>query len=238
MKSIRNAAVLLLTLMATMPLARTQSVTGQISGTVVDATGGAILGVEVQLAHDVSKQVRKFTTDSTGSFSFVNLVPGDYSVHFAVAGFKTYDQKGVKVYAQERVDLHEIKLSVGEVSSTVEVQATSVNVATNSSDRAISIGTTQIMDTPTRGRNAVNLIMTLPGVQTLASNDFRGWSAVNSGQIGQVILNLDGVAAQYSGNLNPGYLAPSVDAIGEVKLLVSRCLPPVSEGHMYNGSFD
>jgi hypothetical protein len=69
--------------------------------------------------------------------------------------------------------------------------------------------------------------MTLPGVQTLSSNDFRGWSgggipAINGGQTGQVILNLDGAASQDSGNLNPGYIAPSVDAIAEVKLLVSN----------------
>ena len=69
--------------------------------------------------------------------------------------------------------------------------------------------------------------MTLPGVQTLSSNDFRGWSGggipgVNGGQTGQIIFNMDGASSQDSGNLNPGYIAPSVDAIGEVKLLVSN----------------
>src|SRR5262249_33911675 len=97
----------------------------------------------------------------------------------------------------------------------------------DSSDRSIAIGLQQIADTPTRGRNPVSLVMTLPGVQSLASNDYRGWSGggippVNGGQTGQIILNLDGAASQDSGNLNPGYIAPSVDAIGEVKLLVSN----------------
>src|SRR6185436_8560323 len=110
---------------------------------------------------------------------------------------------------------------------TIEVQANTVHVATDSSDRSIAITLRQIEDTPTRGRNPLSLIMTLPGVQTLTGNDFRGWSgggipAVNGGQTGQVILNLDGAASQDSGNLNPGYIAPSVDAIGEVKLLVSN----------------
>ena len=130
-------------------------------------------------------------------------------------------------FGQERVDLHDIALSVGDVTSTVEVQASSVHVATDSSDRSIAIGLQQIADTPTRGRNPLSLIMTLPGVQTLASGDYRGWSgggipAINGGQTGQVILNLDGAASQDSGNLNPGYISPSVDTIGEVKLLVSE----------------
>jgi len=55
----------------------------------------------------------------------------------------------------------------------------------------IAIGLQQIGDTPTRGRNPVNLIMTLPGMQTLASNDYRGWSGggipgVNGGQTGRL----------------------------------------------------
>jgi hypothetical protein len=64
-------------------------------------------------------------------------------------------------------------------------------------------------------------------VQTLASGDYRGWSGggipgVNGGVGGQIILNLDGAASQDSGNLNPGYISPSMDTIGEVKLLVSN----------------
>lgn len=204
-----------------------QSVTGQVSGIVVDQSDASVVGAEVRLTHNITKQVRTFTTDGTGAFIFPNTLPGEYTLRITMAGFKAYEQRGIAVNAQERLDLHEIKLSVGEVSSTVEVQASMVNVQTNSSDRSISIGLQQIADTPTRGRNPLSLIMTLPGVQTVASNDFRGWSgggipAVNGGQNGQVILNLDGVAAQDSGNLNPGYLSPSIDAIGEVKLLVSN----------------
>ena len=70
--------------------------------------------------------------------------------------------------------------------------------------------------------------MTLPGTQSLAqSYDYRGWNGggipgVNGGQQGQIILNMDGAASQDSGNLNTGYISPSVDAIGEVKLLISN----------------
>ena len=103
-----------------------------------------------------------------------------------------------------------------------------MHVATDSSDRSVDINLAQIVDTPTRGRNPISLIMTLPGTQSLAqSYDYRGWNGggipgVNGGQQGQIILNMDGAASQDSGNLNTGYISPSVDAIGEVKLLVSN----------------
>ena len=210
-----------------LPAANAQSVTGQISGTVVDATGAAVVGASVTLTNDLSKQERTFSTSGSGSFIFTGLVPGAYSIKVAGAGFKNYEQKAIRVAAQERVDLHDIALAVGDVTSTVEVTASTVHVATDSSDRSIAINLHQIDDTPTRGRNPVNIIMTLPGVQTVASNDYRGWSGggipgVNGGQTGQIVLNMDGAASQDSGNLNPGYISPSVDAIGEVKLLVSN----------------
>ena len=226
----KNSRVLLLGLLlfiANFSTLSGQSVTGQISGTLVDPTGAVIPGAEIRLTHVVSKQLKTFQTDSGGAFVFTGLLPGEYDLRVAQTGFKAYDQKGIQLSAQTRVDLHEIKLSVGEVSSTVEVQSNSVQVATSSSDRSISIDRRQIEDTPTRGRNPLSLIMTLPGVQTLAGNDFRGWSgggipAVNGGRTGQVVLSLDGVASQDSGNLNPGYMSPSIDAIAEVKLLVSN----------------
>jgi hypothetical protein len=220
-------AGILLALAALLPAANAQSVTGQIQGSVTDSTGAVVAGAAVKLTHNLSQTTHSFTTDGTGSFSFFGLVPGAYSLTVSQPGFKGYTQRNITVAAQERVDLHEIKLEVGEVSTSIAVEASTVHVATDSSDRSVAIGLRQIEDTPTRGRNPLGLIMTLPGVQTLSSNDFRGWSGggipgINGGQTGQVILNMDGASSQDSGNLNPGYIAPSVDAIGEVKLLVSN----------------
>ncbi len=227
MKPCRIFVGLLSLLLASLPAANAQSVTGQISGTVVDASGAAVAGAVVTLSNDLSKQERGYNTSSAGSFIFTGLVPGAYSLKVVARGFKNYEQRSIGVAAQERVDLHELALSVGDVTSTVEVTASAVHVATDSSDRSIAINLKQIDDTPTRGRNPVSVIMTLPGVQTVSSNDYRGWSGgaipgVNGGQTGQLVLNMDGASSQDSGNLNPGYISPSMDAIGEVKLLVSN----------------
>ena len=228
MSRIGCLVTVLIFLLAALPAVYGQSVTGQISGVVVDPAGALVPGADVQLIHDLSQTVRKFTTEANGSFFFTGLVPGTYSLKIARAGFKGFDSKGITVATQERVDLHEIHLQVGDVSSTIEIQANAVHVATDSSDRSVDINLTQIVDTPTRGRNPISLIMTLPGTQALAqSYDYRGWNGggipgVNGGQQGQIILNMDGAASQDSGNLNTGYISPSVDAISEVKLLISN----------------
>ena len=71
-----------------LPLSYAQSVTGQISGTVEDAGGSVIAGAAVRLTHDLSKNVRNFTTDTNGNFLFTGLIPGEYSLHIAHSGFK------------------------------------------------------------------------------------------------------------------------------------------------------
>ncbi|MBO0722685.1 MAG: carboxypeptidase regulatory-like domain-containing protein, partial [Blastocatellia bacterium] len=212
---------------AAVSAAYSQSVTGQISGTVTDSNGGAIVSATIQLTPDLSKQVRTFTTDTNGTFVFTNLVPGDYSVRIEAKGFKVYDQKGVTVSAQERVDLHEIKLEAGNVAEEVTVLAEAAHVATDSSDRGIAINLRQIEDTPIRGRDYKAILKTLPGVVDLGNHDTRGWGSgvptINGGQQGQVLVTLDGIASQDSGAPSlDAYLSPSIDAIGEVKLLVSN----------------
>jgi len=214
-------------LLALLPTVYSQSVTGQVSGTVQDASGGALVGAEVRLTHDLSRQVRTFTSDSIGGFIFANLVPGDYSLRVAMSGFKAHEEKGINVTAQARVALRTIQLAVGEVTSTVEVEATALLVSTNRSDRTVAMGRQEIEDRPTRGRNPLALIIGLPGVQAVGGFDGRGWGgggipAVNGGRSGQVIVSLDGVASQDSGNLNPGYISPSIDSIAEVQLQVSN----------------
>lgn len=217
----------MLSILAVLPMANAQSVTGQMYGVVADSTGAVVSGATVKLTNDNSQASISYETAANGSFAFIGLFPAVYNLKVSHAGFKSYEQKNIRVNTQERVDLNEIKLEVGDISTSIAVEASAVRVATDSSDRSISIGLRQIEDTPTRGRNPLSLVMTLPGVQTLAGNDFRGWSgggipAVNGGRNGQMILNLDGVASQDSGNLAPGYMSPSIDAIAEVKLLVSN----------------
>ena len=203
-----------------------QTVTGSIVGTVADSNGAVVANAPVQLINDISRQTREFKTNSGGDFEFTGIIPGGYIIKVSQPGFKTY-QVAVTVSSQERVDVHTIRLSLGDVTTSIEVQAEAVHVATSSSDRAQNVNLTQIADTPIRGRDFLGVLKTLPGVQDLGNHDSRGWGGnvptINGGQMGQVVVTLDGIVSQDSGapSIN-GYIAPSVDAVGEVKLLVSN----------------
>ena len=223
----RTGLALTFILLALVPASHTQTVTGQISGTVVDPGGAVVVGAGVSLTNDVTKQTREYRSDANGNFLFPDLVPGTYNVRVMQSGFKAYAQSGIVLSAQEKLALHELRLEVGEVTATVEVQADATHVATDSSDHTTGVNLIQIQNTPIRGRDFQAIIKDLAGVQDLGTHDARGWGTqtptVNGGQQGQVLLTLDGIASQDSGA--PGintYQAPSVDAIAEVKLLTSN----------------
>jgi len=227
MTSIRGFASFMALLLFVAPAAYAQTVSGQISGRVIDPGGAVIGGASVRLMSELTQQVREYSTDEFGSFIFLSLVPGNYNLRVEMPGFRAHEQKEINVSAQEKVDLHAIKLELGELSSSIEIQAESPHVATDSSDHSINLNTVQLEDTTSRGRNYQALLRTLPGVVDLNAYDTRGWGAgtptINGGRSGQTLMTLDGITSQDSGapSLNT-YLSPSVDAISEVKVMVSN----------------
>jgi hypothetical protein len=227
MTKFRILVAVLVSLLALAASSPAQTVTGSVTGTVVDSANAIVVGAVVRLTNNVTKQQREFVTAGNGTFTFLDLVPGEYNLRISQPGFKTFVQNGITVGTLEKVDLHNLRLDVGDVSTSVEVEAQAARVVTDSSDRAMDVDLKQIEQTPIRGRNFQGIIHDLPGVIDMNTYDTRGWGAgnatINGGQMGQVLVTLDGMAAQDSGapGLNT-YQAPSVDAIGEVKLLTGN----------------
>jgi hypothetical protein len=207
--------------------ASSQTVSGQISGVIVDAQNAAIVGAVVEVTNELTKQVRKFEAEATGTFLFPGLTPGGYSLRVMQPGFKTYTQNGINVSAQERVDLHTIKLEVGGVGTSVTVLAESARVATDSSDRTVALNLRQIQDIPSAGRTFTDVMRSLPSAAVVNTTDLRGGFVatpqLNGGNGGQILVTLDGIASQDGGTFGfNGALSPSLDAISEVKVLVSN----------------
>ncbi len=116
MKSIRILSVFLVaaTLLAIgvpQMMAQTAS-TGALSGTVTDPSGGVIAGAKVTVTNLATGQTRTVTTNAKGSYQISLLPPGDYSVHFAAAGFEATDVPSVTINVTETPTLNR-KLEIG-----------------------------------------------------------------------------------------------------------------------------
>ena len=100
-----------------------QVLKGSISGTAVDQNGAVVPGAQIKATNTGTSAVLTTTTDNSGSFRF-NLIPaGDYKIEISAQHFKTAVQNGVTVSAGRDSGLGQVRLSVGEASTTVEVTA-------------------------------------------------------------------------------------------------------------------
>src|SRR5258708_4288610 len=96
----RFATIVALVACATAVAARTaqaQGLTGQLSGTVMDAAGGVMPGVTVVAKNEGTNQTRETVTGAGGAFLFPDLLAGTYHVTVKVQGFKTYEENGISL---------------------------------------------------------------------------------------------------------------------------------------------
>src|SRR6185369_3011118 len=92
-------------LLACSTLAHAQTITGSISGAVMDSTGGMIPGATVTLISEKTGQARTSTTNAEGRFNFAALQPGTYTLKVEYHGFQTLEQRGVILSANENLAL-------------------------------------------------------------------------------------------------------------------------------------
>jgi hypothetical protein len=204
-----------------------QGLTGQLSGTVSDASGGTLAGAEVSVTNDLTGQARTVKTTNEGYFVFTELLPGAYSLAINAAGFKKYEQKSISISGNERVTLPPIVMQVGALTETISVSAEAVRIQTESAERAGLINNRQMMELPLKGRSYMGTVRLLPGVVDSANRESPGWNDltgmnINGTREGSVNLTLDGVTSLDTGSLTGPFLAPSIDAVGEVKVLLSN----------------
>ncbi len=204
-----------------------QGLTGSISGTVADQSGSAIPGAEITLTNVGTGQTRNATADPTGSFVFTQLLPSTYKVAVTSKGFKRYEQTDIILTATERVVLKRIDLQLGEISQTVEVIAETARLQTQSAERSGLISLEQTQNVPLKGRDYLGLVKLLPGVIDTANRNAPGWNnlggiTINGNRQGTINLTLDGISSLDTGSMGGPYLAPSVDAVAEVKVLLTN----------------
>src|SRR6185369_3011567 len=133
-------------------------------GTVTDPSGGVVANAKVTITEIGTGQVYSVLTSGSGEFVRPALKPSTYSISVAAPGFRTAEQKDILLKAGERTGV-EIRLTVGDVGQTVEVNASAPLLQTESTQVGANINTKTLTDVPLGGqRNFAYLARLSPGV--------------------------------------------------------------------------
>jgi hypothetical protein len=112
---------------------RAQTTLGSILGVATDPSGAAVPGVAIVVENTGTGIQHQRLTDAAGLYEVPNIIPGRYAVTAEHPGFKTMRVTDVllQTSAAVRVDL---RLEVGEVTTSVEVQGQAAPINTEGVD--------------------------------------------------------------------------------------------------------
>jgi hypothetical protein len=210
---------------------------GSINGVITEASGSVVPKASVTLLDLGRNQTSVVITDASGHYEFSQLLPGDYEVTVALAGFKKSVSGHLPVSPQSAVRF-DVQLQLSTVSETLTVTGSSAPLLeTESAALDQSISQQQIADIPMNGRNFTSLSNLAPGVSTSPRNNinlggtFEVGSSYASGGV-QYAAGGNSEGSRDNGlyvngvNANENYISgssfqPSAEAIGEAKIGVA-----------------
>jgi len=204
-----------------------QTTTAEIRGTVVDPQSYPVPNATVTVKEQNTNETRRTTTDASGGFVFVALVPGTYGIQIEASGFKMVQQSGVQLSASEKRSVGSIALSIGAVTDSVTVEANAVQVQIASGENSALVTNDQIQNLQSRGRDIVTFLRVLPGVNGAADNDAAGGAfGTGTPTINGVRQNFNNVTIDGQNRMNTDVTGTddallSMDAIQEVKVLTN-----------------
>jgi hypothetical protein len=159
--------VVVLAVLVAASAASAQTFTGALRGEVKDANG-VIPGVTVELINEATNVSREAVSNEAGLYNFAAVPPGTYTVKATLTGFKTYEQKGVRIGAQQFVTV-DVTLEVGALQETITVTGEAPLIDTSTASTGAVISTEQLNALPSGGRSAFLFAVTVPTV--VASGD-------------------------------------------------------------------
>jgi hypothetical protein len=188
----RIAALALLLLACSIVTLGQVSTSGRLVGVVTDSTGALVPRAEVVATNNGTKQELTTTANGEGSWTIPSVPNGVYTIKISGPNFKTTVLENVKVDAAQ-VTTANAALEPGEASAQVVIQGGGEILNTETANVATTIAGKQIVELPFVTRDALQLVLTLPGVQTPGAPRT---SSINGLPKGSVNLTLDGVNIQ------------------------------------------
>src|SRR6266446_311436 len=213
------SALFVLAVCSLMAFGQTTS-TGSLSGTVTDPNGSVVPNATVTLKSESGQEFTAQTNDN-GTFQIPSLAAGTYTATITGAGFKKSEVTGIKINISNPSDI-KITMEIGSASEVVTVVGGGELLQTQSATVGTTITGRQITELPYASRNALDLLLFLPGTSTAGRPR---QSTVNGLPKSMLNITLDGLNIQ--DNVLKGsdgfftLIQPKTDAVAEVTVSTS-----------------
>ncbi|MBM3737593.1 MAG: TonB-dependent receptor [Acidobacteria bacterium] len=140
-----------------------QSLTGDILGTIFDASQAVVVSAKVQVASLAQGWTRETQSDEYGNYIFTKLAPGPYKLTFSSPGFRTQIVPSVELAVDQKARVN-TTLQPGEVTEQVTVEAGAVPLLSTDSNVIGQVyDSRKITTLPLNGRRFFDLALLTTG---------------------------------------------------------------------------
>ena len=210
-----------------------QTPTGTIEGLVTDKTGAVVPGATITIVQVSTNSTRKTVSDAAGRYVVPFVQPGGYSVKVEAQGFRPARQDNVVVEVAGTRPAN-FQLEVGQITQTVEVSATSVNLDVDNSSVGSTIQSQSLLELPNNGRNPFDFATLVPGVSNVGSASTPHIGGSRNGNNEQMIDGMTNILPENNVGNNSSAYQPVEDSVQEVNVQTS--VLPAENGRFSGGT--
>ena len=151
-------------------IATAQTFTAGVRGAVRESDR-VVPGVTVQLVNEVSNATREVVSNEAGEYNFSALPPGIYTLRASLSGFKSYEQRAIRIGTQQFITV-DVLLEIGNLQETVTVSGQMPLIDTSNASIGTVLEVSQLNALPSVARNAYMMSVTVPTVVTSGNQVF------------------------------------------------------------------
>lgn len=164
---------------ATAPAVAQDLTAGVIAGTVTDESGNTVTGATVTVTSQDQGFTRTSSTSASGTFRFVGLPPGRYSVNVEAEGLDVFTANDVVVQPSRTADL---AIGMTTTGNVIVVTGAQIQAPFTGTTSGVTVDVEELASRVPVGRDITNLMLLAPG--TSRGESTFGGKAANFVSIG------------------------------------------------------
>src|ERR1035441_6232730 len=213
-----------------------QSVSGDLAGTIYDASGAAVPNATISVKNDATGIETTTKSTATGEYHVGNLLPGTYTITVTASGFTKSQVRSVAVDLS-KITTTNVKVDVGSNVETVDVSAAAASIDTTTASVQTSFEARSMADLPiaSGGSGVINLSLLNAGVGSSGAVGLGSGPSVGGQRPRNNNFTIEGIDNNSGSVTGPLVVLPN-DAVAEFSVQQNQISPEF--GHSSGGQFN